>query len=368
MKNIIKKERESNIELLRIISMCLIIFHHFSLNLCITEGYVISKRMIFGIIGGLGGKIGVACYILTTGYFGVKKNFNSRRVFKLWLQTFCYSVGFMLIFRITKIEKLDLIGTIKTFFPFAYNQYWFITAYLYLMILTPFINKLLNTLSPKDYKKMVCVLTIFLVIIPTLFYTNGMIGSTLTPIGVILFIYLYIVGGYIKLYEIKYFENKKVKNIVKIVLGYVILTGLVLLGKKMEQYDAFWNKIFEYYREVNSIFILIPSISLFYIFKELKLGCNKIINYLASISLGVYLFHESNFMRYRLWQEIITVEKIESVPGNFVTALVGSIVAFYAITAVIEFVRINFVERFVMKSRILNKCLDKVDRYMTINI
>lgn len=222
MKEMIKKERKSNIELLRIISMCLIIYHHFSLNLGIIEGYDISKTMIFGILGGIGGKIGVVCYVLTTGYFSVEKDFNVKRVFKLWLQIFCYSVGFMLFFRITGIEKLNNVDTIKTFFPFAYNQYWFMTAYLYLMVLTPFINKLLNILKQQDYKKMIVVLTIFLVIIPTIFYTNGMIGSTLTPIGVILFVYLYIIGGYIKLYGLKFFENKKAKNMFLIVLGYVI--------------------------------------------------------------------------------------------------------------------------------------------------
>ena len=63
MKEMIKKERKSNIELLRIISMCLIIYHHFSLNLGIIEGYDISKTMIFGILGGIGGKIGVVCYL-----------------------------------------------------------------------------------------------------------------------------------------------------------------------------------------------------------------------------------------------------------------------------------------------------------------
>ena len=147
MKEMIKKERKSNIELLRIISMCLIIYHHFSLNLGIIEGYDISKTMIFGILGGIGGKIGVVCYVLTTGYFSVEKDFNVKRVFKLWLQIFCYSVGFMLFFRITGIEKLNNVDTIKTFFPFAYNQYWFMTAYLYLMVLTPFINKLLNVLK-----------------------------------------------------------------------------------------------------------------------------------------------------------------------------------------------------------------------------
>ena len=366
MKEMIKKERQSNIELLRIISMCLIIYHHFSLNLGIIEGYDISKTMIFGILGGIGGKIGVVCYVLTTGYFSVEKDFNVKRVFKLWLQIFCYYVGFMLFFRITGTEKLNNVDTIKTFFPFAYNQYWFMTAYLYLMVLTPFINKLLNVLKQQDYKKMIVVLTIFLVIIPTIFYTSGMIGSTLTPIGVILFVYLYIIGGYIKLYGLKFFENKKAKNMFLIVLGYVIITCLVLIGKKLEQYNVFWNKIFEYYRELNSIFILIPSISLFYIFKEIDIGCNKIINYFASISLGVYLFHESNFMRYRLWHEILTIGKIQKLPGGVITGLVISIVSFYAITAFIEFFRINLIEKNILKSKTINRLFNKINNYMSI--
>ena len=58
-KAIKKKNRDSNIELLRIIAMCLIIFHHMALNTGIVDGYTINGNMIFGIIGGIGGKIGV---------------------------------------------------------------------------------------------------------------------------------------------------------------------------------------------------------------------------------------------------------------------------------------------------------------------
>ena len=140
----------------------------------------------------------------------------------------------------------------------------------------------------------------------------------------------------------------------------------VLIGKKLEQYNVFWNKIFEYYRELNSIFILIPSISLFYIFKEIDIGCNKIINYFASISLGVYLFHESNFMRYRLWHEILTIEKIQKLPGGVITGLVISIVSFYAITAIIEFFRINLIEKNILKSKTINKLFNKINNYMSI--
>ena len=149
-KAIKKKNRDSNIELLRIIAMCLIIFHHMALNTGIVDGYTINGNMIFGIIGGIGGKIGVVIFLLITGYFSINKNFSFKKVFILWLQIFCYSVGFMLVFRLTGIEKWSKVDTLKTFFPLAYNQYWFITTYLYLLLLIPFINKFLNSLT-KEY-------------------------------------------------------------------------------------------------------------------------------------------------------------------------------------------------------------------------
>lgn len=78
-KAIKKKTRDSNIELLRIIAMCLIIFHHMALNTGIVDGYSINGNMIFGIIGGIGGKIGVVIFILITGYFSFTKSLVLRK-------------------------------------------------------------------------------------------------------------------------------------------------------------------------------------------------------------------------------------------------------------------------------------------------
>lgn len=365
-KAIKKKTRDSNIELLRIIAMCLIIFHHMALNTGIVDGYAVNGNMIFGIIGGIGGKIGVVVFILITGYFSIKKEFSFKKVFILWFQIFCYSVGFMLVFRITGIEKWNKVDTLKTFFPLAYNQYWFITVYLYLLLLSPFINKFLNSLSKENYNKLLAVLTIIFVIIPTIFYSNGLIGSTQTPMGILLFVYVYILGAYIKLYGIKFFENKKLRNIVLICLGYIIVLLIVLIGKKLEQKNIFWANLFAYYREMNSIFILIPSIALFYIFKEWKIRYNKIINYFAGISFAVYLVHESNFMRYRLWHNIFGMDFINNIPGGVFSTLVIAIVSFYIVTAIIEFLRKNIIERNVFKLKLLNRLFNKIDNYMVL--
>lgn len=365
-KAIKKKNRDSNIELLRIIAMCLIIFHHMALNTGIVDGYTLNGNMIFGIIGGIGGKIGVVIFLLITGYFSINKNFSFKKVFILWLQIFCYSVCFMLVFRLTGIEKWSKVDTLKTFFPLAYNQYWFITAYLYLLLLIPFINKFLNSLTKENYNKVLVVLTIIFVVIPTIFYSNGLIGSTQTPMGILLFIYVYILGAYIRLYGIKFFENRKLRNIILICLGYIIVFAIVLIGKKLEQKNIFWSNLFAYYREMNSIFILVPSIALFYVFKEWKLKYNRFINYFASISFAVYLFHESNFMRYRLWHNIFGMEFINTIPGGVFSTLIIATISFYLITAIIEFLRKNIIEKNVLKIKALNRLFNKVDNFMSL--
>ena len=117
---------------------------------------------------------------------------------------------------------------------------------------------------------------------------------------------------------------------------------------------------------MNSIFILVPSIALFYVFKEWKLKYNRFINYFASISFAVYLFHESNFMRYRLWHNIFGMEFINIIPGGVFSTLIIVTISFYLITAIIEFLRKNIIEKNVLKIKALNCLFNKVDYFMSL--
>ena len=79
-------------------------------------------------------------------------------------------------------------------------MYWFATAYVILYLLSPFINKFLNSINKN---KFICFLILFGLIsikfFPKIFsYSNEIIW----------FIYMYCVGAYIKLYGIKILENK----------------------------------------------------------------------------------------------------------------------------------------------------------------
>lgn len=74
--NNIKKTRESNIEMLRIIAIFFILLHHYALYNSLYNLEVSNINKYIGIILFSLGKIGVNIFILITGYFSIQKNFS----------------------------------------------------------------------------------------------------------------------------------------------------------------------------------------------------------------------------------------------------------------------------------------------------
>lgn len=94
-KNVIDRiqNRNSSIELLRIISMILIVFHHFAFHGGFkwqTNSVTISHFWYNFIYGG--GKIGVNIFVLISGYFLIDRKTSVfsyiRRILKFWGQVF----------------------------------------------------------------------------------------------------------------------------------------------------------------------------------------------------------------------------------------------------------------------------------------
>ena len=72
------KKRDSNLELYRIITMILIVAHHYVVNSGLTDplGPIyqtpLSFPSIFLLLFGAWGKTGINCFVLITGYFMCK--------------------------------------------------------------------------------------------------------------------------------------------------------------------------------------------------------------------------------------------------------------------------------------------------------
>ena len=82
----LSRDRESNIELYRIIAMFLIVAHHYVVNSGLTAfgGPVyadpLSIKSLFLLIWGAFGKIGINCFVLITGYFMCQSKISQRNL------------------------------------------------------------------------------------------------------------------------------------------------------------------------------------------------------------------------------------------------------------------------------------------------
>jgi len=72
-------------------------------------------------------------------------------------------------------------------------------------------------------------------------------------------------------------------------------------------------------------------------------------------------------MRYRLWHNIFGMEFIKNIPGGVFSTLIIATISFYLITAIIEFLRKNIIERNVLKLKPLNRLFNRVDNFMNLN-
>ena len=185
--------RLSNFESLRIVSILLILSIHIYSQVPYREMSEINQ--LLGHFINAIGNIGVSCFILISGYFGIK--FNAYRFIQIALLTTFYTIFIHIINHGWEIN----MALIRSAFTIPLYHNWFITCYLILMLLSPFINKSLEHISQNKFKKFLLIQFVIFSIIPTLF--NTPYYTVLTGGGkcLVYFIFIYMVGRYIYFYN-----------------------------------------------------------------------------------------------------------------------------------------------------------------------
>ena len=79
-----------------------------------------------------------------------------------------FSITITIVGYFLRLWKFKDININKMFFPFASCTWYFLTGYILLIIFIPFINKLIKTLSQKEYLTLLIILLFTLSIWPSL--------------------------------------------------------------------------------------------------------------------------------------------------------------------------------------------------------
>lgn len=355
--------RNTNIEILRILSMLLIVMHHYSVH----GGFVLDQNIIsFNnfLVQFLhaGGKLGVDIFVLITGFFLIESSFKAKKLFKLLLVVFTYSISIYLIFTAFGLIDFNIKKAIKSFFPIIFGQYWFATSYMLLYIFSPYINSLIKAIDKKKHFNLVIILLLFWSVFPTI---TSSINLNFSSIG--WFCTLYIIASYIRLYPNNYFDNCKINFLTALITYSFILLSIVLFDVLGVKIDSFSSKAL-HFTGMNQIPILICAVSLFLGFKNCKIPNNKIINIISSSMFGVYLIHDNYLVRPFLWLDLFNNQSFYHSPYLLLHAIV-TIFSVFFVCILLDQIRYNIIEKplFALAETTIDSIIYKLEYLKRVN-
>lgn len=334
--------RQSNLELLRICCMLMIVAGHIILYHktphLLTNDEEVLKLFLMSFFS-----VAVNSFVLISGYFGIK--FKTDRFLRLIIQTFTYSVFLMCLSVAIDWHTFNIKKDLFAFLPIITKQYWFITCYVVLYIISPWLNKWIECLDRNTYKRFLLIGFIIVYLWPTisyLFNTPQFIGDS--GYGIVNFTYLYLIGRYLNIHHRDTHSSR-------FYLGMYLVSAISLF---ISQYllSKILGFVFISWISYNTIFIFIGSICLFMSFLKMDFH-SSIINFWAKPCLAVYLIHMNPY----IWDGFCRTIGISELHGmKYVMVIFTFPFIIYFLCSLVEICRIRIM------GKLENKVISSINK------
>lgn len=277
-----KPERQSNLELLRIMAMLMILIIHAdygSLSIPtqadFNQNFVSSATRVFFESFGV---FGVNIFVAISGWFLIKS--SVKRVSKFLFQCLFFSIGIYVVclaygFVNFSIEGLEIAVLLRS--------YWFVLSFLALLILSPIINSFLEISTEKQIRCFLIAFYLFQTI-----YTKDNAATFINQgYSTFSFIGIYVLSNYAR----KYISSKLTQANVAILVGICVVLnfGLGLFGP-LSGIAMFTSFMMNYCNPL----IVIGSVAAVMLFSKINITTNRFINFVSASAFTVYLLHSNS--------------------------------------------------------------------------
>lgn len=286
------QQRDSNIELLRLVCMFMVLLNH-CLGVPITPNgeAILTKTSAFGLSFRYFTFVAVECFVLVSGYYGIR--FKLRSLVNLYLMCAFYGLLGYLVHIFTSDAQVGRSLIYNSVFCFSHNSWWFIQCYLGLYLLSPLINLATQYLNKRKY-----LIVIILYTIVECYF--GWLWSTeffdTTGFAMSQFIYMYLIGGYIR----KFTSIEQIRAIRRkslwMYIGFCLLGGILLI---IETKMHMPQRISNYHSPI----LIVASIGFFLFMLSFSFK-NKFINFIAPSALAVYLIHGKEYIGELMYPQL----------------------------------------------------------------
>lgn len=227
--------------------------------------------------------VNVDVFVLISGWFGLK--FSVRGVVNILFQCIFYTFLSVCLVLWGWSESFSVTALLKSLY-FG-SCYWFVVAYLGLMVLSPILNMFVEHASRKTLKYFLVIYFVYECIygwvsLDEAHFINGY--------SFVSFIGLYLLARYVKLYKPRICCFGKYKSL-GIYIACSFLSGMAIFVMLLIGNETMASIVKDKMLAYNSPLCMCAALFLLLSFSRINLGTNKVINWLASSCFAIYLLH-----------------------------------------------------------------------------
>ena len=342
-------QRNSAIEILRILSILGVVILHYN-NINFGQGFTyVNVNSVNSIVMHFLeciSIISVNIFILISGYFLIN---SGKRSFVKPIRLIVQSLLFVTAFYVITIIEDKSVFSFSSLIRFIPSTLWYLSVYIALYLISPFVNKMINSIT-QDNRRFLLLLLTFLFSVESTFVdlltsASGKSYDYLSFISssgsnggysIVNFILLYIIGALIRMNE----ESLSKISIIRLLLYYLItlLTNFTL-----------YLLISDCALNYSNTLVIAQSVLIFMITLRIRMKDNRIVNQLSKATFTAYIIH-IYLLKYFDIPAYVNRHLFIYLSHSFVTALI-----IYAVSWILYMIY-SCIEAPVLK--LLNKRID----------
>lgn len=349
-------EKNISIELLRFLSMLMILMLHYFNQGRVLELTQRGSQMYF-VVWSIEAFcfISVNCYMLISGYFLSERAFSWRRLLSFYATVLFYSVAISLICYLSGIVEFSFKSFLSVFPIIGSRSNWYVTVYVAVLLISPLLNLIPNSFSKDTFKRVLIVLFVLFSVFPTLFFWSDQFNVS-SGYSILWFMFLYVLGAYIKRYGLAI-------SFVKAIFMYLSLALLPIVKFTIDLFfsntslGGYAGMLYAY----NSIPCFMASLVLFCFIvnqnRQYSIFGSKVISFLGKVSFGVFFIHSFVLVRDKLWIAMGSMKYIGS-RWSVIHGFICILIVYFA-CGIVDFIRDKLFN--LLK---INACINKIAKQL----
>ena len=303
--------------------MAVIVIGHFCSQSAIAGSSVQANKVLALLLGG-GNRIAVNLFLVLGTWFMVDSRFKPERILRIYLQLVLYVIPLTAVMLLAGHAN-GARNVIQGFLPFLGRPLWFVTAYISLIALSPFLNWAFR-LDDRTLSRLLLVAGFVFCVVAT-------VPSYTAPEYLADFAWFVVVYVFIGWAKRTNALNRLPGRWPSLVLGLSLCAALSLasLQPYLAWAASYWNV------HLQSIPNILSAVLIFNFFRLSDFGVRWWINWMASAAFSVYIVHQVPAFRAYEWGVIFQAARLSDLPPPaFAAGLIAVPLVLFLVLAVVD--------------------------------